>query len=230
MAAVIKASLLNQSHRMGSESCIIVLMMESSSPQSIGDLFRSGDNWKLNACVNYIHDDWSLYAEGFHMGAKALIGEVVKDGGQSIDLLIYPVVFCFRHAIELQLKAAVHWGRRYLGRPSPDYPAGHILVSSSKGTELWKECRSIAKEVWPEGSNDELDDAERILRELEAHDRDGQAFRYPMDTKGERTKAALTHINIQEFYEAAERAYRLLDGISTGCEAMWVERMENAAP
>lgn len=164
------------------------------------------------------------------MGAETLIREVAAKGGQSIDFLIYPIVFCFRHAIELQLKAAVHWGRRYLGKPSPDYPAGHILVSSSRGTELWKECRSIAEEIWPEGSNDELDDAGRVLQELETYDLDGQAFRYPTDTKGHRTKAGLTHINIQEFYEAAERAYRLLDGISTGCEAMWETRMENAPP
>lgn len=203
--------------------------MNSKSSESVRELFRTGDNWKLNACVNYIRDDWCLYAEGFRMGAEALIREVINNGGRSIDLLIYPVVSCFRHAIELQLKAAVHWGRRYLGELSPNYPEGHILVSSYKGTELWKECRSIAEQVWPEGSSDELDNAERILREFETHDRDGQAFRYPSDTKGERTKAALTHINIQEFYDAAERAYRLLDGISTGCEAMWEEQMENAA-
>lgn len=209
--------------------CMIARMRDKEKSKPPGDLFRSGDNWKLNACVNFVRDDWSLYAEGFHMGAEALIRGVVDSRGQSIDFLIYPIAFCYRHAIELQLKAAVHWGRKYLGESSPTYPHGHTLASSQRKA-LWEECRSIAERVWPEGPQNELDDVEKILLESETHDPIGQAFRYPVDSKGIRTKADLTHINLQEFHAKAESAYKLLDGISTGCQAMWEQRMENVTP
>jgi len=204
------------------------LMTTAGERKGNETLFGSGDDWKLNACVNFLRDDWCLYAQGFHLGAETLIREVAETRGKHVDLYVYPIIFCFRHAIEMELKAAVYWGRHYLGRVSPGYPVGHTLLSACRGIALWPECRSIVEEIWPEGSEAYLDDMERLLREFEAHDPDGQAFRYPTDTQGERTKPTLTHINIQDFYESAEQLYRLLDGISTACQAMWEERLKNA--
>ena len=201
-------------------------MNDLESGKSEGKLFRSGRNWKLNACVNYVHDDWDLYAEGFFKAAEELIRTVVEKNGQDIDYLIYPIVFCFRHALELQLKASIRWGRLLLGKQSKGYPQGHKLTQDRKGIPLWMECRSIAETVWPDSPTNELDEIEVTLLELEKHDSDGQAFKYSVDTQGSRTKADLTHINIEAFYELAKKAYRLLDSIATGCEEMWRQQME----
>jgi hypothetical protein len=204
----------------------MTFMDTTQSGDPNGELFLSGENWKLNACVNYVQDDWDLYAEGFFRAAEKLIQTVKERNGQDIDFLIYPIVFCSRHALELQLKASVRWGRLLLQKKSHDYPKGHKLVKGFGEGSLWKECRAIAEEVWPDSPADQLDGIEATLLEFEKHDPDGQAFRYPVDTKGTRTKAALTHINIETFYELAKAAYSMLDGMATAYEEYWEQRQE----
>lgn len=35
-------------------------------------LFQSTTNWRFNACVNFLHDDWDLYAEGYNRAGRIL--------------------------------------------------------------------------------------------------------------------------------------------------------------
>jgi len=207
-------------------SCTMTSMNTPQSGNSTGELFRSGENWKLNACVNYIHDDWDLYAEGFFRAVTNLVRTVAETDGQDIDFLIYPIVFCSRHALELQLKSSVRRGKLLLEKQSVAYPQGHKLILDSGERSLWKECRAIAEAVWPDGSTDQLDKIEAILLEFAKYDPDGQAFRYPIDTKGSRTKADLTHINIETFYKLTKEAYRMLDGMASAYEQLYEQQQE----
>jgi len=194
-----------------------------STTEHGSDLFRSAKDWQLNACVNFGHDDWDVYAEGYRRAGEILIARLAATNGESIDFLVYPLVFLFRHALELHLKSAIRWGRLVLNRPSRGYPLGHKLI------EFWSDCRALAEEYWPDDPTDLLDDIERTLREFEKHDPDGQAFRYSVDTGGTRTKPRLTHINLRVFYEQAIKAYNLLDGMSTAFENAWQEWCEHQA-
>ena len=68
-------------------------------------LFRNGPKPQLNACVGenggpYDFDD---YGEGFFEGAKQII-DAIKRGEWTIDILIYPAAFAYRHGIELYVK------------------------------------------------------------------------------------------------------------------------------
>ena len=51
-------------------------------------------------------DLW-LYARSFHTAAKKLAGALELDSGQLTEFDISPVVFMYRHAAELHLKAIV---------------------------------------------------------------------------------------------------------------------------
>ena len=52
---------------------------------------------------------WELYADGFREAADRLVGSL--DAGEMNSppgaALIYPILFCYRHFLELQLKALV---------------------------------------------------------------------------------------------------------------------------
>jgi hypothetical protein len=123
--------------------------------------------------------------------------------------------------LELQLKSAIRWGRLMLDKSSRGYPMGHKLL------DFWGDCRALAEEFWSNGPSDLLNDIERILNEIQEHDPDGQAFRYPVDTDGAQTKAQLTHINLTVFHQQAVSAYDLLDGMSTAYECAWQTRCEH---
>jgi hypothetical protein len=51
--------------------------------------------------------DLFLYARSFHTVAKKLAGALELDSGLFTDFDVSPVVFLYRHALELHLKAVV---------------------------------------------------------------------------------------------------------------------------
>jgi hypothetical protein len=51
--------------------------------------------------------DLFLYARSFHTAAKKLAGALEHDSGPLTDFNACPVVFMYRHAVELHLKALV---------------------------------------------------------------------------------------------------------------------------
>src|ERR1017187_7171513 len=51
--------------------------------------------------------DLFLYAQSFHKAAKALAGSLQLDASPFADFDASPVVFMYRHAVELHLKALV---------------------------------------------------------------------------------------------------------------------------
>src|ERR1700730_3063378 len=75
-------------------------------------LFRPGPNSSLNACVgrNGCPADFSRLARGFFEAGNRLV-ESAKISNKDVDLLIYPLVFNYRHGVEAALK--------YLGKQLP---------------------------------------------------------------------------------------------------------------
>lgn len=70
------------------------------------DIFsgRTSDWWN-NACLNYTYGEntWLGYSTGYKRGASILAGYV--DSQQEYqDTLIFPILFLYRHYIELMLK------------------------------------------------------------------------------------------------------------------------------
>ena len=67
-------------------------------------LFRSDEeNLSANACVNWVGSPEELYSEGYLMAARSLAQQVCTTHDDQ-DFLVYPVVYLYRHHIELLLK------------------------------------------------------------------------------------------------------------------------------
>ncbi len=62
----------------------------------------------LNACVGENGGPYDLvdYGRGFFEGAQEII-HGLRNGRATVDLVIYPICFSFRHGIELYLKAII---------------------------------------------------------------------------------------------------------------------------
>lgn len=75
-------------------------------PPRKGDKLFRGDlrDWKNNACLR--NGNEYAYREGYRRGAQILV-RAVEETQSDQDFLVYPIVFLYRHHIELALKRVI---------------------------------------------------------------------------------------------------------------------------
>ena len=127
--------------------------------------------WRANAQM-YLGPDWVAYQDGYALATKLLLERAAA--GRDADVLIFPILFNARQAIELALKEIVVIGIR-LGQTEP-YPRTHDLLA------LWEAANGVLVEA---GADEEESTTafEALLRELHVADQAATTFRYPEDTK-----------------------------------------------
>lgn len=169
------------------------------------------------ACLNFA-GDLHLYHRGFRNGAEALI-ETLERREHGQDLLVYPLVYCLRHAVELALKMVIRGARNLLDEPG-DFPDEHLLHN------LWNTARPLLEEIWKDDKK-AFDRVAGVVEDLRLIDPDGEGFRYPVTTK---KKAAanrrvttidpnLRHLDLRKLFDDVSDVLNLLDGADTGLDA-----------
>lgn len=158
--------------------------------------------------------DLGSYSAGFRGGAEALI-EVLESRQYGQDVLVYPIVYCLRHAVELALKQVTWAGRRLLD-VRDDFPDGHNLDT------LWTHCRPVLKAIWPREDDDSFSHVEETVRSLSVIDPAGEGFRYPVGTKKKGRSATLDpdlqELDLAKLFADVEETLSLLDGADTGID------------
>ena len=167
----------------------------------------------MTACLTY-GDDLGIYSAGFREGAEALI-EVLASKQCGQDMLVYPIVYCLRHAVELALKQVIWAGRRLIDEPG-DFPDGHLLDN------LWNTCRPVLRRIWPT-DDQSFRKVESTVESLRAIDPAGEAFRYPLTTKKKGKRSATIASNLQQLdlarlFADVDETLSLLDGADTGID------------
>lgn len=177
--------------------------MPASEPDDLPALTGPADDWWNNACLNYTHATWLYYADGYKEAAEKLV-EVAGDC--TLDTVIFPIAFLYRHYLELQLKRITVLAQRLEDLPC-EVPHGHRI------DELWDQARAALREAHiPEQEPEPR--VTQLIREFAAIDSVGQAFRYPIDTSGTATLRGITHINIRNFGERMAEITQLVEGLA----------------
>lgn len=150
------------------------------------DIFASGPKTNFNACVGFNGSpDTYDYEDGYFVAAEKIIQQTIAEYPKiPVDIVIYPIIFCIRHAIELSLKAQmVSLLELKVYRPEIDLPpdilAGHDL------SNLWKVFRinaSVADRRYLPG----IERIDGMVEQFAGIDPSGQVFRYPSDLKRRR--------------------------------------------
>lgn len=156
------------------------------------DLFRPGPRTRFNACVGSNGGPYGLdqFADGYFKAAQVILTDVLKDP-TSVDLEIYPLVFVYRHAIELSLKNLVTLLPRAFYESATSRP-------THKLTDNWEVVRSYLLRL-DEIDKDDVEEVDSIIADFVDLDVDGQTFRFPSDRKGGRFLQETTHINVLVF-------------------------------
>jgi hypothetical protein len=167
-------------------------------------VFRAGDPSLNLAWIPQTAHQWQCYAAGYREAADRLYQSWCVSRH---DSLIFPIVFLFRHYTELRLKELVQSAADLLDLPA-DWKCKHRIDI------LWHRLKPLLRDVEPDGSERDLDNAERLLLELAARDPISTEFRYPEDMDGKRHLADLQRIDVVNFFMAMSQLSALLDGAS----------------
>lgn len=164
----------------------------TKKPYQHNDLFR-GDigSFHLNACVgdNGGPYDYRDYADGYMRAGLSLISAAERHEGP-VDILVYPIAYCFRHAIELYLKHFCETlPKLWSEQASP--------VQTHKLVDNWSIVKEfIGRERLFDQNNIAVSQVDKIISDFVQIDPTAEIFRFPVGRKGDRHLQNLSVINL----------------------------------
>jgi len=139
------------------------------------------DDWKAR---------WVFIMDGFMLAGRTLADQAVNEKFERYDL-VYPMLFCYRHAVEIGLKWLIaQYGPR-LGVYPSDLNKTHNLCA------LWQHCVRVFDACGGAGEDkDTLNAVGHIVKQFHDWDKRGMTFRYATTTSGAVVKFPYGRIDI----------------------------------
>jgi hypothetical protein len=145
--------------------------------------------------------------DGYMLAGATLVSEALRNE-TSAHYLIYPILFNYRHGLEMALK----WTLNRYGRFSSvaDYDRDHRL------DKLWVACKAVIQDVGGDGGDCEAVAAvERIVLEFDRLDRGSFSFRYAQTKNGQNIHLPEMLIdleNVRDVMAGVDNFFTGLDG------------------
>jgi len=168
-------------------------------------------------------DDLIAFADGYAAAGHALAERFAADPGHE-DNEGYPILFLYRHALELYLKAIVYRGTTLNGLISGENVDTDRLFRRHPFGRLLPAIQAIAKQMrWDfEGSGlASYAEFAQFIHTLDEVDPESYSFRYPIKKSGE---AALRHhfvVSVLRFADLMDRLLSFLSGAATEIGERW---------
>jgi hypothetical protein len=182
--------------------------------------------WPLNARIGYM--DWMgdrdpPYSEGYRMAARQLAAGVREKGHRGDPhYLVYPIVFFYRHHVELVLKRLMMMNAD-LGGEELDHKCSKDL-GNHRLDQLWADVKGLLKNTKTFTIKIDSEDREGIdsyIQQFADIDPNSQDFRYTRNNKGARSlPEGLDYINIAVLSDHMERLCSFLDGLDSYIDHM----------
>lgn len=166
-------------------------------------------DWEHNAWLPD-RPDWILYRVAYTRAADVMATHIIETNSDQ-DVLIYPLLFASRHAVELGLKHATLLAQSYLNE-EPALEPTHDLM------RLWETARPLFERV-DSRSLEDYDAMQEALGHLVEVDAGSFAFRYPVERDNKTASFNLDNstlkrlINVRELKEWMDRLAHFFDGI-----------------
>jgi len=158
-------------------------------PRKGTKVFDASGDWWHNACLNTMANATLAYALGYKLAADAVV-QHVEEHRRYQDFLVYPVVFLYRHYIEIRLKEIVTQGSILLASPKRA-PKTHNLQN------LWGHARRTLEELSLGEPVEDSEAVEELIGQFHEVDPSSTAFRYPRDTRGHGSVCGMQTVNLR---------------------------------
>ena len=144
------------------------------------------------------HGEISFAAAGFKSAADDMVEALCQ--GHTDNFWIFPIVYCYRHYLELTLKHLIELFNRF-EETGEEFPRTHDLM------ELWQMVRNNCYEPEDLVSVDEIPHVERLIGEFHEFDSRSTAFRYA-------ERVSLSEIDLGNLSDVMEGLSNHLEGLA----------------
>ena len=192
-------------------------------PPRKGDLLFRADlpDWRSNGCLNPSWGDARVgYTEGYRRGARVLVQHVVENQRDQ-DYLVYPIIFLYRHHIELALKNLIMKAPFLVERSLSDSEKGHL--KTHRLDLLWQDLKPMFVDIckvagWNNLDSADVDGIDDYIRQLSGLDPYSYSFRYTHSKKGDPSLPQDVQVNLRNFAEMMERLADYLDALDAATD------------
>ncbi len=191
-------------------------------PKKGDDLFKKIPGFH-NACLSPYAgmspsgDNFAKYIGGYKDASDILVKNIIENNLRP-GAKIMPIIFLYRHYIELSLKAIIKYGNQ-LFNIKHDYPKIHNISELWKGGR-WKGGRRIIEMRWPNGEKETLDAVEYLIEQFAIIDPGADSSRYYELINGSLAMENLSqnqiYVNIENMYEIMNSMDNLLSDVVDG--------------
>lgn len=150
---------------------------------------------------------WYRFASSYKYAADAL-SQLVLANDAHRNLVALPVLFLYRHYVEVHLKSLLLDAGELLD-DLQQVPQSHYLLP------LWHRVRTLLIQVDSRSDNAWLGRADQIIGDLDALDPTSFAFRYPVGRMGAPALPVDLVVDLGSIASAMAELHFLLDGAST---------------
>lgn len=181
-----------------------------------GDKLFTTDGGLYNACINWVHESekQGLYARSFNSASLLLIDHVVENRDE-LDTFIYPIIYCFRHSLELTFKEIIKMGIDNWDKFGVQkIPHHHDLL------KLWYLAKKVLINFFPDEDKSVLIHVENCIKEVDQLDRLSIAFRYPEGIDGVQCLQGVKYINTVNLRKTMRALSIFLEGIDGALSEM----------
>ena len=180
-------------------------------PLELGDQLFMNDQaqLQLDALENYAYhgyksDVFFTYATAYKEAADRLVQTLHEYSSGTLTL---PIVFLYRHFVELTLKDLLEMGNKKYSNLSTH--RFELLLKGHRIDLLWQELKPFLQHAYSAENNNEIEAVEACIVEFSKVDKDSFSFRYPVDKHGNPTLKTKTHLQDVEYIDVHHLAEKM---------------------
>lgn len=158
------------------------------------------------------------HAQSFKEAAEIVLDKIEADCDKPAnDILVFPVMYLYRHGIELNLKSIIKIG------VGLDFFKKEEVEEDLKWhnlARLWTHAKKLLLHRWATSDPDPLKGTESVINDLHQSDPNGQVFRYAADKDGKPHKYEKLpeHISVAELKKTMDGVFNFLEATWSGLE------------
>jgi len=185
-------------------------------PRKGDQLFRFGNSRVQSRDERLLDTSPTAYTFGYRLAAERLVKCAIEEKREG-DFLAYPIVFLYRHHLELALKRIIYCVPRVLKRELTEREKKSL--GDHKLDALWNDLEPVFTKIceavnWQPPEAEDLDGARSYLRQLSSVDPSSMNFRYWRSKEGAPSLSGrLEALDIQHFSKMMSRLADFISGL-----------------
>lgn len=157
-----------------------------------------------------------LMMDGYKIAAERLV-DWARESNRQRDILIYPILFLYRHCLELHLKYIINTYGPHVGI-EPDWKTHNL-------TALWKKFTNVLDEFGTEDPDDADPIVGGVVAQFAKIDPGSFSYRYPCDVSGNLIPVDQNALHLETLRDVMDGVF----GYFSGCDG-YLDNMVSAAP